>query len=220
MVYGAGWTTEDQGFVYVIKILSVSDVAEASLLPALKDKRFDDISLILSCGDLPPEYLASLVDTLKAPLFYVLGNHDIRYAARQPHGCLNLHRRLVTFGRLNFLGLEGSMWYNGGPYQYTENEMRRLIRRLRTTIWWRGGVDVMITHAPPRGIHDEEDLCHQGFESFRWLINKYKPQYFIHGHIHKNFAAAAERISQVDATTVINTYGHHIFAIDDAAHHR
>jgi len=204
----------------VIKILCVSDVIEPALYPNLDDRRFHDISLILSCGDLPPEYLSFLVNALRAPLYYVLGNHDIRYATKQPRGCVNLHGRLVTFKRLNILGLEGSMWYNGGPYQYTDSEMRRLIRRLRPTIWWRGGVDLVIAHAPPRGIHDEEDLCHRGFESFRWLIHKYKPNYFIHGHIHKNFGTLAERVSLIDATQVINTYGHYILEIEDSIRHR
>ena len=114
----------------MIKILCVSDAIEPALYPDLDERRFHGISLILACGDLPPEYLSFLVNALQAPLYYVLGNHDIRYATKQPQGCLNLHRRLVTFKRLNILGLEGSMWYNGGPYQYTENEMRRLVRRL------------------------------------------------------------------------------------------
>lgn len=204
----------------MIKILCISDVIDPALYPDLDQHRFHDISLVLSCGDLPPEYLSFLANALRAPLYYVLGNHDIRYATEQPRACFNLHRRLVTFKRLNILGLEGSMWYNGGPYQYTENEMRRLVRRLRPTVWWRGGIDLVITHAPPRGVHDEDDLCHRGFESFRWLIQKYKPSYFIHGHIHKNFGTPSERVSLIDRTQVINTYGHHILEIEIPKLHR
>jgi len=199
----------------VIKILTVSDVVESSLYPDFDGDRVKGIELILACGDLPPEYLSFLVHAVRAPLYYVLGNHDIRYDTKRPEGCIDLHGRLIDFRGLNILGLEGSMWYNGGPHQYTENEMRRVIRRLRSSLWWRGGIDLVIAHAPPRGIHDEEDVCHQGFESFRWLISKYKPRYFIHGHIHKSFNDPTERISFVDATQVINTYGHYILEIEN-----
>ena len=91
--------------------------------------------------------------------------------------------------------------------------MKTHIRRLRPAIWWRRGVDVVITHAPPRGIHDGEDLCHQGFTCFRWLIRKYRPRIFLHGHIHAYFRDASERTSIIDTTQVINTYGYHVLEI-------
>ena len=198
-----------------IKILSVSDVIEPTFYPVFQNERFRNVSLILSCGDLPPEYLSYLARELDAPLYYVRGNHDIRYETAPPQGCVDLHGRVIRFRGLNLLGLEGSMWYNGGPVQYTEREMRRLIRKLRLTIWWLGGVDLVITHAPPKGIHDQEDLCHQGFEIFQRLIQKYKPPWFIHGHIHRKFDRPSDRVSIVDETQVINTYGYHVLEIED-----
>ena len=33
-------------------------------------------------------------------------------------------------------------------------------------------MDIIITHAPPRHIHDAEDQCHRGFESFQHLIDR------------------------------------------------
>lgn len=198
----------------MIKVLSVSDAVDPTLYSLQEMPRFADIGLVLACGDLPPEYLTFLTHATGVPLYYVNGNHDIRNTTTPPPGCVNLHGRLVNFKGLNILGFDGSMWYNNGPYQYTEQQMRRMVRRLRPAIWWQGGLDVVITHAPPKGIHDERDLCHQGFESFRWLIRKYQPRYFIHGHIHKKFETPAERISVVGATRVINSYGHHILEIE------
>ena len=92
------------------------------------------------------------------------------------------------------------MWYNGGPYQYNEKQMKTHIRRLRPALWWRKGVDVVVTHAPPRGIHDGDDLCHQGFACFRWLIDKYRPRLFLHGHIHAFFQDDTERTTLIDTT--------------------
>jgi Icc-related predicted phosphoesterase len=197
-----------------IKVLSVSDVVDSMLHRLAGKDPFTDINVIISCGDLPPEYLSRLVNAFSAPLYYVSGNHDIRYKDKLPQGGFNLHGRLEKIGGIRFLGLEGSHWYNGGPFQYTEPQMRAVVRRLRPTLWWRGGVDVVVTHAPPLHIHDAEDPCHRGFECFRWLITKYQPQYFIHGHIHRHFSDPSEREAVVEATKVVNTYGYNILEIE------
>jgi Icc-related predicted phosphoesterase/DNA-binding Lrp family transcriptional regulator len=197
-----------------IKILSVSDVVEQMLERRVDTDVFKDIDLIVSCGDLPPEYLSRLVHFFNAPLYYVRGNHDIRYVDAPPEGGNDLHGRLLHFKGLNFLGLEGSHWYNGGPHQYTEGQMRSIIRRLRPSLWWRGGVDIVIAHAPPRHIHDAEDPCHRGFECFRWLIEKYHPDYFIHGHIHTHFASSADRMTVINSTKVVNTCGYYLLELE------
>ncbi len=197
-----------------MKILSVSDRVVSTLYDNFDAERFPKVDLILSCGDLPPEYLSYLVASFNVPLYYVRGNHDIRYDSKPPDGCVDLNARLIRFQGVNLLGLEGSRWYSGGPHQYTENEMWKIIRKLRSKIWWRGGIDIIITHAPPRYIHDAEDLCHRGLKSFRRLIDRYRQIYFIHGHIHANFSDPAERITKINKTKVVNTYGYYLFEID------
>ncbi len=114
-----------------MKILTVSDCVTPELSQGFDAEKFKDVDLIISCGDLPPEHLTFLMTSLDAPLYYVRGNHDIRYTSSPPGGCMNVHGRLVRFRSLNFLGLEGSRWYNGGPCQYHEHQMSRMIRRLR-----------------------------------------------------------------------------------------
>jgi Icc-related predicted phosphoesterase len=74
-------------------------------------------------------------------------------------------------------------------------------------------VDIVVTHAPPFGIHDAKDLCHQGFACFRSLIQKHQPRFFLHGHIHAVFPDAEDRISLFNTTRIINTYGHYILEI-------
>jgi Icc-related predicted phosphoesterase len=197
-----------------MKILSVSDVVKPILFQHSADSPFEEIDLILSCGDLPTEYLSRLAHFHNAPLYYVRGNHDIRYNKTPAASCRDLHGILVKNKGINILGLEGSRWYNGGPCQYHERQMRAVIRRLRPTLWWRGGVDVVITHAQPRHIQDEEDNCHKGFKCFRWLIEKYQPSYLIHGHIHREFSNTSERITVVNTTKVVNTYGYFILEIE------
>ncbi len=197
-----------------MRVLSVSDYVVSDLYDNSAVERLPKIDLILSCGDLPPEYLCHLYASFNAPLYYVCGNHDIRYDSKTPDGCINLNARIIEFQGIKMLGLEGSRWYNGGPYQYTEKEMSKTIRSLRHQIRRQKGIDIIITHAPPRYIHDAEDLCHRGFKSFRRLIDNYSPYYFIHGHIHAEFDDPAERITNISKTKVVNTYGYYIFEID------
>ena len=188
-----------------MKILSVSDRVVSTLYDNFDAALFPKVDLLLSCGDLPPEYLSSLVGSFNVPLYYVRGNHDIRYDAKPPNGCVDLNARLIQYQGIKMLGLEGSRWYSGGPNQYTENEMWKTIRSLRPRIWWQKGIDIIIAHAPPRYIHDAEDLCHRGFKSFRWLIDRYRPLYFIHGHIHAEFKDPAEGITTINDNKVVKT---------------
>ena len=200
-----------------MRILSVSDYVVPALFDNFEVGQFPKIDLILSCGDLPPEYLSKLNNLFNAPLYYVRGNHDIRYDSKPLGGCIDLNARIVQCQGIKLLGLEGSRWYNGGPHQYTEKEMWKTIRRLRPRFWWQNkGLDIIITHAPPRYIHDAEDLCHRGFKSFRWLIDRYSPNYFIHGHIHAEFNDPAERITIINKTKVVNTYGYYLFEVNTA----
>lgn len=203
-----------------IKILTVSDVVEPDLADRFSHPAGPRPDLILACGDLPPEYLTSLTARLRAPLCYVRGNHDIRYTETPPQACLDIHRRLVHFRGLRLLGLGGSRWYNGGPNQYHEKEMLRMVRCLRLRLWWRTRLDIVVTHAPPRYVGDAEDPCHRGFASFHRLIANYAPRFFVHGHIHAIFNDPSERVSIVKQTRVINSYGHFFFEIDPPAPER
>ncbi len=198
-----------------MKILTVSDQVEPILYDNFRVDRFPGVNLIISCGDLPPEYLSFLVSSFNVPLYYVRGNHDIRHDGYRPDGCTDLDGKIEVYGGLRILGLEGSHWYNGQPHQYTERQMRKKIRRVRTKIWRLKGMDIIITHAPPRHIHDAEDQCHRGFESFRDLIDRYSPPYFIHGHMHFNYTEDARRITLVNSTKVINSYGYYVFEISN-----
>ena len=196
-----------------MRILTVSDFIDKSLTQMVEDKTLEPVDLIISCGDLAPEYLSFLRDRLDKPLFYVKGNHDIRYSLSNPVGCKNIHARIVRFKSINILGLEGSIWYNGGVNQYTDKEMKKIIFGMWFSIWRKGGIHMVITHAPPRHIHDAQDPCHIGFESFVKLIDKRKPGFFIHGHIHKDFKKHEDRITIVHTTKVVNTCGYTILEV-------
>lgn len=176
--------------------------------------RFAGVDLILSCGDLPPEYLTFLYTTFDVPVLYIKGNHDIRYSQNPPAGCTHINARVITTKGVKILGLDGSRWYNGGPNQYTEAQMKWTVWKLRPAIWWHKKIDMVVAHAPPRHIHDAEDPCHKGFKSFSWIIDRYHPGYFLHGHLHAHFSDPTERITRVGQTRVINTCGYYLFETD------
>jgi len=166
-----------------------------------------------------------VVTMLGKPLYYVLGNHAQSLISSQdgsvrtePEGCINLHRRVVAYKGLRLAGLEGSMRYRPGPHQFTQLQMEMLAAKMAPKLlphrWRTGrGVDILITHAAPQGIHDADDLCHQGFRAFLWLMDAFKPRYLIHGHIHL-YRQDAPRVTRYGDTLVLNTFGYQIIDID------
>ncbi|MFQ6057331.1 MAG: metallophosphoesterase [Anaerolineae bacterium] len=208
-----------------MKILAVSDRVEESIYSLNLKDRFGDVELILSCGDLPFYYLEYIVSLLNVPLCYVKGNHSplIEYtsygqARTAPLGCLDVDSKIVEVHGLLIGGLEGSMRYQPhGQFQYTESQMRAKVWRMTPRLWLNRlqqgrYLDILITHAPPRGIHDREDLCHTGFRAFLTFMDRYKPRYLIHGHSHI-YHGQESRMTRYGETTVVNAYGHQVLEI-------
>lgn len=192
-----------------MKILLVSDKEEPYIWEHFDRERFKDIEMIISCGDLKAEYLSFLVTMIKAPLFYVPGNHNEKYLQKPPEGCISIDGKLETYKSIRLLGLGGSQCYSYGEYQYTESQMKRRILRLKPSIWRNRGFDILVSHAPAFELGDGRDLCHQGFKSFVELMDKYSPKYLVHGHQHLSYNIQP-RIIQYRNTTIINTYGYYI----------
>lgn len=198
-----------------MKILLISDEEDKYLWDFYQPGRLKGIDLILSAGDLKAEYLSFLVTMANRPLLYVPGNHDGSYAQRPPEGCQCIDGKLVTVAGLRILGLGGSALYNGGPNQYSEREMRRRIDRMRLKLALAGGVDIVLTHAPVRGFGDEDNITHRGFEAFFPLLDKYRPRYLVHGHIHQRYGVNRPRSFQYGQTTIINATGRYVLEIPD-----
>ena len=198
-----------------MKILLIADQAEPTLWENLDRRKLEGVELVLSCGDLPPEYLSFLTCFTPAPILYIHGNHDGKYHSRPPEGCVCIEDTIYNFRGLRIMGLGGSMMYSGGPHQYTEQQMERRIRRMRLKLMRTGGVDIILTHAPARGYGDQEDPAHRGFEAFLPLLDKYRPQYLIHGHVHKRYSSKMERVLHYGDTTIINASGRYVLEIPD-----
>lgn len=198
-----------------MRILLISDEESPYLWEHYQPGRLDGIDLILSCGDLSPEYLSFLVTVGKAPLLYVHGNHDDKYKRRPPEGCECIDDAIINIDGIRILGLGGSLRYNPkGVHQYTEREMAKRIRKLRPKIWLNRGVDMIVTHAPVRGLGDEDNLAHRGFVVFQKLLKRRKPRYWIYGHVHMSYGMNHQRVIEHQNTTLINAYERYIIDVE------
>lgn len=198
-----------------MKILAVSDTECAAFWDYYIPGRLKEYDLILSCGDLKADYLSFLVTMARAPLLYVHGNHDTSYAQRPPEGCSCIDDCLVVYNGVRILGLGGCYQYHPGEHQYTENEMRRRIRKLRFALQRAGGVDIVVSHAPPNGLGDGDDPAHRGFQSLVDLVDTYHPQYLLHGHVHRNYMANPCREYHRGNSIIINTYERYTLELPD-----
>ena len=197
-----------------MKILAISDEIAKEYYDYYQPGMLDDIDLIISCGDLPREYLEFLVTMGKAPLLYVHGNHDASYLEHPPRGCICIEDRIFEYGGLRFLGLGGSYRYlPDGKFMYTESEMRRRIMKVWYGIRRRKGFDVLVSHAPAYGCGDLDSPTHRGFHCFHYLLDRYKPAYMIHGHVHKTYNYQLPVRSKYKDTTIVNAFGKQLLTV-------
>lgn len=196
-----------------MKILFLADEESKVYWDYFKKEQFEGIDLIISCGDLKPEYLSFLATLVPVPLLYVHGNHDDKYDKRPPEGCICIEDKIYNFNGIRILGLGGSYRYKDGVNQYTELQMARRIAKLKLKLTINRGFDILVTHSPAYGFHDGEDQCHRGFDSFNRLINTYHPKYFVHGHVHMNYGRQFPRVDEIGDTKVINAFERYILEV-------
>lgn len=190
-----------------MKILTVADEESPIYYDYYKPGKLHEFDLILACGDLSASYLEFLVTMARCPLLYVHGNHDDSYEKKPPEGCICIEDTIYNYNGLRIMGLGGSQRYrSNGKNMYTEREMRFRILKMQFQLWKNKGFDILLTHAPARGVNDLDDLPHRGFESFNSLMDSYQPKYMIHGHIHRNYGIKIPQITQVGNTMVVNAF--------------
>jgi Icc-related predicted phosphoesterase len=202
-----------------MRILAVSD-EELSIIytPQIRE-RFNDVNLVVSCGDLPYYYLEFIISMLDINLYFIRGNHarEVEYSEDgqklAPWGAVDLHRRVVRDPTgLLLAGIQGSIRYNFGPYQYTQGEMWNMVlglcpKLMANRILYGRFLDVFITHSPPWHIQDKTDLPHQGIKAFRWFDKVFKPVYHLHGHVHVYRKNEITETQYFD-TKVVNVFGY------------
>jgi hypothetical protein len=220
-----------------MKILCIADHIDPLVYSTGLKERFKDVELVLSAGDLPLHYYDFIMSMLNKPLLFVFGNHNLkgmehyrgaasalgressarREADAPATGALYVSGRVRREKGILVAGLDGSRWYNGGENQYTDSQVYlRLALLLPRLLWNRlffgRWLDVLLTHAPPLGVHDEQDPCHRGFKALLWFMRVFKPRFLVHGHIHL-YSSDAVRVSRYGQTTVVNAYDHALIEV-------
>ncbi len=196
-----------------MKILVVSDCESRYLWDYFTPDKLDGVDLILSCGDVKPQYLSFLATFAHCPVLYVHGNHDDRYRQDPPLGCICVDGQLYEYQGVRILGLGGSMRYKPGDNQYTERQMAMRALRLAPKIMRKKGFDILLTHAPGRDMVACNDLAHMGFQTFNRLLDKYRPALFLHGHTHLNYGHNIPRESSYGDTRVVNGYERYLLEL-------
>lgn len=206
-----------------MKILAVSDQVVDRLYSTSAKSTYPNIEMIIGCGDLPYNYLEFLMSIFDVPLFYVPGNHDpaykpvdVFYAA----GGVNLDEQVVYSKGLLMAGLGGSIFYApGGPNQYSQAEMIFRANRLLPKIFlsrlkYKRPLDILVTHSPPAGIHDDDDPTHRGLRALNLLLHWTQPRYMLHGHTLFYRQNLKSHITQYGRTQITNVYPFRVFDLD------
>lgn len=201
-----------------MRILAMSDAVS----PFVYSTRFPDnlkpFDVVLSAGDMPGYVLEFVATKLRTQPVYVLGNHHNGYLRRDdsdvpelPGGCINAHARVLEHEGLIIAGIEGSARYRPGDHQYNEREMEMiaagLAPRLAWNRWTRGrALDVLLTHAPPKGPHEGADRPHRGVPAFNRMHRWWRPRLHVHGHVHLSGANAKREYVSEEGVRVVNAY--------------
>ena len=193
-----------------MNILVVSDQKSKSLWDYFEPSKLEGVDLILSCGDLPPQYLSLLATFTHAPVLYIHGNHDDCYAKTPPEGCICIEDRIYEYQGIRIMGLGGSMRYKKGQHQFTQEQMHKRVHRMWFKLHKSKGIDIMLTHSPAFQLGDDTDLPHTGFTAFNRLLDDYQPKYFIHGHVHMSYGKI-DRVRDYGSTTIINGFEQYRF---------
>lgn len=215
----------------MVRALAVSDEEVAGL--RTDAVRRLGVDVVVAAGDLPFDYLAELCDRTDRPGVLVPGNHDVDLSGYRQHrgmwtraghpcpwpgpaGFVDADSRVVDVAGLRIAGLGGSVRYRHGPNQWTQAQQarraRRLVRAARRLQRRDGrGVDVLLTHAPPRACGDREDGPHHGFECLHDVVAALRPRVLLHGHIHPHGERVPDR--RIGATRVVNVVGRKILEL-------
>jgi len=221
-----------------MRVLCVADHIDPVVYSHAIKERFKDIGLVIGCGDLPLDYYDFIASNLNKPLLFVFGNHNLTrigeydrryrpapeempriFRERRSAGGIHIGGRVVVAKGLIVAGLGGSMCYNRGQNQFSDVGMFFYMLRLVPSLLWHRlahgrFLDLLVTHAPPAGIHDQKDMCHRGFKPFVWFMNVFKPKYLVHGHVHL-YGNNEKRRDEYRHTVVVNAFDHYVIDIEE-----
>jgi uncharacterized protein len=209
-----------------MRILAVADAVSPVVYSENFPKNLPPFELILSAGDFPGHVLEFMATKQTLQPIYVLGNHGNAYIrdaqtdeVRLPGGCINAHMKIIDYKGLLIAGIEGSGRYRPGDHQYTEIQYAwmtaQLSAKLTLNKLTKGrALDILLTHASPKGPHEGEDYPHRGIPAFNRFVEKWKPKLHVHGHVHLNGVNAPREYVTESGVRVINAFEFTMIEVD------
>jgi len=215
-----------------VRILAIADEVSPFIYTDSFPKNLPPFDMVFSAGDMPGhvlEFIATRLITTQP--VYVLGNHHNEYLRRDdpetaqqvqlPGGCINAHGRVLELNGLLIAGFEGSPRYRPGPHQYSEWQMQLMTHKLTPRLLWsqrRYGraVDILLTHAAPKGPHEGADYPHRGFGAFNRFADRWRPKVHIHGHVHLSGSNAPREYLTETGVRVVNAFGFTVIELDES----
>jgi uncharacterized protein len=189
-----------------MKILLLADDKSNQLRQLLTEKP----DIILTLGDLEP-WMVEDIYNLNIPKIGIYGNHENTDFFEKTN-TQNIHMKTYEFKGIKFTGFQGAFKYKPHSHRdlYTQEEASLLIDSLPQA-------DIVISHSPPYGIHDNINVPespHQGFQGLNTYIEKHAPQYLFHGHTHPKSTSEDNILkTKKGETQVIWSYGANIIEI-------
>jgi len=195
-----------------IRLLAASDEREPAMEFEVNRQALAPVDGVIGCGDLDPRWLAFLADAFSAPLVYVRGNHDRGgdWDESQPVVPTALASGNTT--RLAGIPIVGFEWPqtdaidNGRrPDLDWWHALRVAWSAVRARLARRGEPLLVISHVAPEGAGDADDAYHRGFAAYRWLLDRFGPPLWLHGHTAP--ATVSNLEVQAGSTKVVNVTG-------------
>lgn len=135
--------------------------------------------MIITLGDLTREDILQLEQVNTIPKIGVYGNHDSGMYMPEL-GIWDMHLKVWDFQGLRFGGFQGCVRYKENPDAIMCTQQEATTQLMVNF----PKVDVFLCHCPPRGINDEEEIAHQGFDALRDYIEREQPKVLLHGHTY------------------------------------
>ncbi len=191
--------------LYIVNSMNILAIADRRPKINIPEVVLDNsIDLIVTLGDLTREDILQLEQIVDIPKIGVYGNHDS--GTYMPElGIWNMHMKVLDYRGLRFGGFQGCVRYKENPdaIMYTQEEASQMMASFPE-------VDVFICHCPPRGINDEEEIAHQGFQALRDYIDYKQPRLLLHGH---TYPTEGNVVKQYNSTRIEYVYEYKILTI-------
>ena len=151
----------------------------------------ENIDLVITLGDLVREDLLGLEEVKHIPKIGVYGNHEAVCICQS----LIFGVCIWKYGILRDYDL--AVFRDMCDIRIIL--MRLCISRKKLTFWCEVSRQLtsFISHCPPRGINDEQEIAHQGFDALRKYIDEKSPRVWLHGHTYPTDEYGNTRIEYV-----------------------